>query len=148
MIPSSILRPLCLAVISASALGLISCASGPTYAEVSKKLPPVPQGKGRVFVYRDASIGTTIKPPVKIDGATVGKSMGNCFFYSDQSPGTHVISITTESKHSTMFNVNSGQPTFIRCRVTSDLINPEVIPSQVNAASGELQIQNCKLASD
>lgn len=148
MISKAIFRPFCLALVSASALGLISCASGPSYAEVSKSLPPTAKGKGRVFVYRDTSFGAAVKPSVKIDGSDVGKSMGNGFLYSDQSPGTHIISITTESKHSNTFTVDPGRPTFIRCHVTPGFLAAHVIPNQVDPATGESEIQDCKLASD
>lgn len=143
-----ILRPLFLCVISASALGFVSCASGPSYAEVSKSLPPVPSGKGRVFVYRASSFGAGIKPPVKIDDTVVGKSMGQGFLYSDQSPGTHQISIMTEFNHKNTFSVASGKPTFIRCHVTPGFLAAHVIPNEVERSTGESEIQDCKLASE
>lgn len=148
MFTKSILRPLFLCAISVSALGFVSCASGPTYAEVSKSLPPVPNGKGRVFVYRPTSFGAAIKPSVKIDDIVVGKSMGQGFLYSDQTPGMHSISIMTEANHKNTFSVASGKPTFISCHVTPGFLAAHVFPNEVDRSTGESEIQDCKLASE
>jgi len=143
-----LLRPLLLSIISASALGLASCASGPSYAEVSKTLPPIAKGKGRVFVYRATSFGAAVRPSVKIDDQVVGKSMGNGFLYTDQTPGSHQISIMTEYNHKNTINVASGNPTFVRCHVTPGLLAAHVLPNEVDDATGEQEIQNCKLAGE
>ena len=145
---TSLIRPLALSALSASALFFASCASGPSYSEVSKTLPPVANGKERVFIYRATSFGAAIKPAVKIDGQVVGKSRGQGFIYSDQKPGTHDISIRTEYNHKNTIQVKPGQPTFVRCHVTPGLLAAHVLPNQVDAATGEEEIQDCKLASE
>lgn len=148
MIVSSALRPLFLSAISASALFLASCASGPSYSEASKTLPPIPEGKGRVFVYRAASFGAAIRPSVEIDDTVIGKSRGQGFLYSDQAPGTHRISIMTEYNHRNTFNVQSGKPTFVRCHVTPGAFAAHVILNEVDPETGESEIQDCKLVAE
>ena len=145
---TSITRPLSLSFLSAAALLLASCASGPSYAEVNKTLPPVAKGKSRVFVYRPTSFGAAIKPSIKIDEQVVGKSMGQGFIYSDQAPGDHQISLMTEYNHKNTINVKSGEPTFVRCHVTPGLLAAHVIPNQVDKETGESEIQDCKLAGE
>ncbi len=132
-------------VIVATALGLVSCASGPTYAEMKSKLPPITKGNGRVFVYRPSSFGFAIKPSVKIDNTIVGTSMGQGFFYTDQKAGSHQISIATEWNHKNNLSVASGQPTFVSCSVVPGVFAGHILPNQVDKATGEAEIQDCKM---
>ena len=127
--------------------GLVSCAGGPTYAEMKSTLPPLAKGEGRVFVYRPATVGFGVKPSVKIDDKTVGTSEGRGFFYTDQVAGSHQISITTEWKHKNTLDVVAGQPCFVECKMTPGLLVGHIIPNQVDTATGEANIQECKMGS-
>jgi hypothetical protein len=139
------LRPIISLGLAIAALGLVSCASGPSYAEMKAKLPPIPKGNGRVFVYRPSFIGAAVKPSVMIDNQAVGTSAGQGFLYSDQKPGAHEISITTEWKHKNTFTVQAGQPSFVECTVTMGAFVGHIIPNQVTTATGEANIQSCKM---
>lgn len=125
-----------------------SCASGPSYAEASSKFPPIPKGEGRVFVYRPSLFGAAIKPSVKIGGEVVGVSEGQGFLYSDQKPGTHEVSTTTEWKHKTPVTVRAGEKSFVRCKMMIGVVVGHVIPKQVDAKRGEAEIQKCKLKKE
>ena len=126
---------------------LVSCASGPTYAEVNSKLPPIARGHGRVFVYRPSAFGAGVTPAVKIDKQVVGISKGQGFLYSDQRPGSHEVSISTEWKHKTPVTVREGKKSFVRCKMMMGLFVGHIMPKQVDATTVESQIQKCKLAS-
>ena len=144
---TSCLRPIISLGLAAATLGLVSCASGPTYAEMKSKLPPITKGEGRVFVYRPSFVGAAVKPAVMIDNKSVGTSEGQGFLYSDQKPGTHEISITTEWKHKNTFSVQEGKPSFVDCTVTMGAFVGHIIPNQVTTAVGEAQIQSCKMGA-
>jgi len=101
-----------------------------------------------VFVYRPTTLGFGVKPSVKIDDKKVGTSEGRGFFYTDQLPGSHEISITTEWKHKNTFKVVAGMPSYIECIVTPGLFVGHLIPNEVDAATGEARIQECKMASE
>ena len=141
------IRPVILLGLAIASACLASCASGPTYAEVNSKLPPIARGHGRVFVYRPSSFGAAVKPPVKIDNQVIGTSKGQGFIYSDQRPGSHEVSIATEWKHRTPVTVREGQKSFVRCKMMMGVFVGHVMPKQVDATTGENQIQKCKLAS-
>ena len=145
MYTSCIARPLFSFLLSATALTIVSCASGPTYAEVKPKLPPIAKGQGRVFVYRPSSFGFGVKPDVKIDKKVIGTSEGNGFMYSDQTAGSHEISIATEWNHKRQISVTAGQPCFVECSITPGLLVAHVTPSLVWAGTGESNIQECKM---
>lgn len=132
------------AAIAVATLSLVSCASGPTYAESKSNLPPITKGHGRVFVYRPSFVGAAVMPDVKIDGKSVGTSRGQGFLYSDQRPGTHEVSITTEWKHKCPVTVQSGSPSYVRCGMMIGVMVGHVIPKQVSAGVGESEMQKCK----
>lgn len=136
------LKNLALALVSS--LCLVSCASGPSYAEVKGKLTPPAKGQGRVFVYRTSGMGGLVSPAVKMNDVEVGTSQGGGFFYTDQPAGTHQVSITTEWKHKNTVTVAPGQNTFVQCKVTPGVLMAHIIPNQVSAAVGESEISNCK----
>lgn len=137
-----------LSILAAATLGLVSCASGPSYAEALKTMPPIPKGKGRVFVYRDTSFGAAIRPKIRIDDQPVGTSVAKGFCYSDQMPGPHVISLVTEWKHKDTVTVTAGQPSFVRTHVTMGAFVGHVIPTALSTSEAESEIQNCKLVTD
>ena len=141
-------RTILSAVFIGSALALSSCASGPSYAESLKTMPPIPKGKGRVFVYRDTSLGAAVRPKVRIDDQPVGTSVAKGFIYSDQAPGPHVVSLVTEWKHKDTVAVTAGQPSFVRTHVTMGAFVGHVIPTAVSPAEAKSEIQNCKLVTD
>lgn len=131
------------------ALSFVSCASGPTYSEVKGKLPPIENNKGRVFVYRPqpfAAAGAAVKPAVKIDGQSIGTSESGGFLYSDQAPGSHTVSLTTETTRQTGVDVQAGKPSFVECSMEMGLLVGRVKPVQVTTATGEANIQSCKLS--
>ncbi len=127
---------------------LVSCAGGPTYAEMKSKLPPVAKNQGRVFIYRPSGLGFAVKPQVKIDEKAVGQSVGHGFFYTDQAPGAHEISISTEWKHQNTLNVTAGQPSYVECKVVPGLLVGHIIPNQLSTKEGEEGIQECKMVEE
>jgi len=129
-------------------LALASCASGPSYAEALKTMPPIPKGKGRVFVYRDTTLGAAVRPKIRIDDQPIGTSVAKGFCYSDQSPGPHVVSLVTEWKHKDTVTVTAGQPSFVRTHVTLGAFVGHVIPTALSKSEAESEISNCKLVTD
>lgn len=141
------IRSVMLFFLTAVCFSLVSCASGPTYAEMKSKLPPIAKGHGRVFVYRPSFFGAAVKPSVKIDDQPIGTSEGQGFLYSDQSPGTHELSIATEWKHKTPVTVTTGKPSYVRCNMMIGVLVGHVMPQQVGAEIGEAEMQKCKMTS-
>ncbi len=136
------------ALLIGSALALASCASGPSYTEALKTMPPIPKGKGRVYVYRDTILGAAIRPKIRIDEQTIGTSTAKGFCYSDQSPGQHVVSLVTEWKHKDTVSVSVGQPSFVRTHVTMGAFVGHVIPTALSRSEAESEIQNCNLVTE
>jgi len=92
---------------------LFGCATGPTYNSVKSQLPPVPSGKGRVYIYR-ASLsvwaGSGIQPDVLIDGQRAGSAIPNGFFFVDLPPGSHTVSCQIARAN---INLLAGQSRYV-----------------------------------
>lgn len=146
--PSILKRTLVLSALLAGSLGFVSCASGPTYAEAKSTLPAVAKGHSRVFIYRPTSLGAAVKPSVKINGTAVGTSEGQGFIYSDQKPGQHVVSMSTEWTHKATITVKPNEDAFVRSKVRLGLVVGHIVPEQVDKATGEQEIQDCKLSAE
>jgi len=146
MILTALTRTAATLALSFSPIALVSCAGGPTYAEAKSTLPPIAKGKGRVFVYRASSFGMAVRPTVNINDNAENTLYAQGFFYSDQTPGSHKISIRTEANHENTVNVKAGQPSFVQCKTYPGFLAPHFIPNQVDNAAGEEEIQDCKLA--
>lgn len=131
-------------VLLALSMWLASCATGPSFHEAAASLPPIPKGKGRVFVYRPSGLGAAVRPDVKIDGQVVGTSVARGFFHTDQPSGTHEISIATEWKHKNSVTVEAGKPAFVQCTMTLGIMVGHLIPNQVSTETGRAEIQECK----
>jgi hypothetical protein len=147
MNPMKFLRAFLCSLVIGSSFGLVSCASGPSYAEALKSLPPIPRDKGRIFVYRDSAFGAAVRPKININDKPIGTSVAKGFSYSDQAPGQYVVSLTTEVKRQTTVTVKAGEPSFVHTYMTMGAIVGHVIPSFVDKSQGESGIQKCKLVS-
>src|SRR5262245_33502959 len=62
------------ALICAIALLASGCASGPKYAEVKSAIPAQKTNEGRVFVYRNSSLGAAVQPNVMVNDKVAGES--------------------------------------------------------------------------
>jgi hypothetical protein len=131
-------------VCSLAATLVVSCASGPKFAD--SKLPPIPAGKGRVFVYRTATMGAMIKPSIKFDNQVIGTAAARGYTYTDATPGTHNIELRTEVTRSTSVAVAAGKASYVKLNVSMGFAAARITPENVDAATGAADIQNCGLA--
>lgn len=127
-------------------LVLASCATGAKYAEVRDTLPPIPPQQGRVFVYRPNFLASEMQPSVKIDGNRVGVSQATGFFYSDQYPGQHRLSLLSGWPDSTNVNVVEGRNSYVRCDILPGVVGPRIRPIQVDETTGENGMWHTRLS--
>jgi hypothetical protein len=74
---------------------MIGCASGPTFTDYAKTLPPLKQGEGRLWFYRNSTWGTAIQPDVKLNGRAIGAAKPLGFFCVDRPAGDYQIEVST-----------------------------------------------------
>jgi hypothetical protein len=121
---------------------LAGCATGPKYAEVASRIPPVPAGRSRVWFFRDGSpIGSGIQPSVMLDGAKVGDSVPGGFFFHDVAPGNHEVLLSTEVDRKLTFTTAPGEQRYVRMTVTLGALIYRVYPELVPPETGRAEIQ-------
>ena len=93
---------------------LYGCSAvGPTLLE--SDIPPVEPDEARLYFYRlPALYGSALRPPVLLDNEPVGVSVSGSVFIVDTSPGSHTVSITSDSERILPVELNSGESVYIR----------------------------------
>jgi hypothetical protein len=135
------MRSTLLSVLAVAVCALTGCASGPTYKELSPRIPPVAEGSGRVFFYRKSSmIGAGLSPAIVVDGANVGNSKSGGFFFTDLPPGNHSVSCSTETTNTLTLTLAVADTRYVRTYPKMGLIVGHVQPELVGAeeAKGEI----------
>jgi len=82
----------------------------------SKQFSPPAEGKAGIYVYRNSSMGKSLKKDLWVDGNCLGRSAPNTFFYTEVA-GNQTHKIETESEFSTNsldLMVESGKQYFVR----------------------------------
>lgn len=101
-----------------AAVGLLSaCASGTPMQESKEASAAIPEGAGRIVVYRQGLFGAAFQPTVKFNGTPKGKCAPRGAFSVDVKPGNHTIEAATEVTKQAMAHVEAGQTTYVRCGI-------------------------------
>ena len=123
------------------------CASGPKFSVYRPTVTPPANGDGRIWFYRPSALGAAVQPSVNLDGNSVGNAVPHGFFFTDTSPGPHVVSCTTEWTHKTTVDVKAHQESYVRLDMMLGLFIGHVIPREVPEAKALQDMQNLHLAS-
>jgi hypothetical protein len=124
-------------LLAATMLLVAGCATGPMYSEMKSKITPLAAGQGRVFVYRDSSLGAAITPKVNINGKVVGVSRGNGFFYTDLPAGEYRLAAETEVERSLTFSLAAGETKYVRASISLGFFVGRLNFDLVNRTEGE-----------
>jgi hypothetical protein len=128
---------------------MASCAApNPTYDEYASSLSPASAGNGRIYFYRVARVGGTIRPEITIDGEAVGRTIPYGFIYVDRLTGNYQISLSTESHESLSVDVVAGEEIFIRLDIQITPSSWDVNPILVDAATGREQLKDTKYTGE
>lgn len=122
---------------------LAGCASsGPTYQQMQSQISALPQGQGRIIIYRaNSAFGAGIQPAIKIDGVKVGESVPNSFIYVDRPAGNYEISTSTEVKRSLSITLADQETKYVRTSVSMGFLVGHISPELVDQAKGEADIK-------
>jgi hypothetical protein len=124
-----------------AALLASGCASGPQFSTVSRSLPPVSEGKARIFFYRSTGlIGAAIQPDIKLNGLVVGTSVPLGVFYVDRNPGNIVVTTTTEVEKRLTFTVAAGETRYVRCSVGLGVLTYRILPELVGESEAKREM--------
>ncbi|MFL9925714.1 DUF2846 domain-containing protein [Herbaspirillum lusitanum] len=101
------------ALIASSLVGCASVPMGDPQQDAALKTFTAPQGKSGVYIYRNESMGASVKMDVAIDGEATGQTAANTYLYKELTPGKHVISSTAENTDTLEIDAKPGILTYV-----------------------------------
>jgi hypothetical protein len=119
------------------------CATGPKFAEVKNSIDNLKPENGRIYLYRTTTLGAALKPQIKVNGESVGKSIARGFMFIDRAPGNYEIMTSTEVDRKLSLTLEEGQTRYVKFGVTMGFFVGHVYPNLVEKDVGEREIQNC-----
>ena len=110
------MRTRVLLVVAASVLFLLACSGSPS-VEQTVAVPP-PPGKGRLYIYRDASTyGSQVWTAVSLNHMKIGDAAPGTVFYRDVAPLDYEIGVQSDRLFPNEFKavrVAPGSITFVK----------------------------------
>ena len=125
---------------------ITSCATGQLYQDVTFK--DLSSADGRIYFYRNKAggFGSGIRPPINIDGITVGRAISGGFFYVDRPQGIYNISVKSDLQERVVtIDLKRGQTYYVQLQTRMGLMTGRIIPEVVDSSKGQQEIQACKL---
>jgi uncharacterized protein DUF2846 len=118
-----------------------------TFAKLHASEPPIPDGMGRIYFYRENGLmGAAVQPSIKIDGVeTGGDSAPGDYFYIDKPAGSYTVSASTEKDESAQVDVVAGKAVYVKTEVSMGFFVGHVSPSVVDEATALQTINDCDL---
>jgi Protein of unknown function (DUF2846) len=120
-------------------------ASTTTYATLHASEPPIADGQGRFYFYREGGfVGAALQPSVYINGETTGaRAKPGDYFYVDRPAGSYEISTTTEKKEAVTMTLAAGQSLYVRFDVSMGFFVGHVSPSIIDPQQALKEIGDC-----
>lgn len=122
-------------------------AVGPTLSE--SDIQPVEPDKARLYFYRlPALYGSALRPPVLLDGESVGISVSGSVFFVDTSPGSHTISITSDSERILLFELSPDESVYVRMDMEPGVWIANVRPVLVAPELGRHEVRDLSVITN
>ena len=141
------MKKLILAVVIASSL--VGCASvpmGDVKQDAALKTFTVPADKAGVYVYRNESMGGSVKMDVAVDGVAIGQTAAKTFLYKEVTPGKHTISSKAENTDTVEIDAKPGAINYVWQEVKMGVMYARNKLHLVEEAEGKKGVLETKLA--
>ena len=138
-----------LVVVTASFVtGCASVPMAPTKEDAIKKEFTLPsEDMAGLYIYRNSSLGSTLKKTISLDGEIIGETAPMTYFYLDITPGYHILATESEfSDNILRLNLKGGENYFIRHYIKMGLFVGGANFEIVHEREGKAGVEECKLA--
>lgn len=129
--------------------GLVGCASvpmGDAKQDAALKTFSIPADKAGVYIYRNESMGGSVKMDVALDGKAIGQTAANTYLYKEIAPGKHTISSTAENTDSVEIDAKPGTLSYVWQEVKMGVLYARNKLHLVDEAEGKKGVLETKLA--
>lgn len=129
---------------------LSACASVPMStpeADAEAKQFLVPKDKGRIYVYRNESLGAAVTVGITVDGKMIGKTAKKVYFAIDVEPGKHTVTCSAESSFTQDVKVPAGKAVYIWQEMKMGLLYASCALNVKEETIAQQEIRECKRAA-
>jgi uncharacterized protein YceK len=114
----------------------------------AKQFEQPPQGKAGIYLYRNSTFGGALTKDLRVDGACVGASAPNVFFYTQVEGGKkHTVETASEfSPNKLELFFESGKNYFIRQFIKMGVLSGGADLEQVTEAQGKADVAKLEMA--
>jgi Protein of unknown function (DUF2846) len=137
--------------LAAAALAVLAaCASVPMAAPdrdfAAKEFAKPSRGKAALYVFRNESIGGTVKMTLQLDGAPLGETGPKTFHWVTIAPGKHTLVGKAENESVVQFTAASGQNVFVWQEVKMGFLSAGNRLELVDEQTGRAGVADCEMA--
>jgi hypothetical protein len=125
------------------------CASVPMASkeeDAEAKSFRVPSDKGRIYVYRNESMGGAVKIPITLDGKLVGSTAKNAYFIFDVNPGAHEVGCVAETPGKVTVDARAGEAAYVWQEMKMGMWAASCAMHVVDEKKGRQGVSECTLA--
>lgn len=102
-----------------------------------------------MYIYRNSSFGGALKKTISIDGAIIGESAPNTYFYKELNPGVHEVATESEfSDNKISIDTQSGMNYFVQQYIKFGAFVGGAGLKSVSEEEGKKGVLECKLAQE
>jgi hypothetical protein len=107
---------------------------------------PLPQGKGRIYIYRLVTRASANRNPLLINGKPIGAARPGSYFYVDCPAGHCEIDMKANAGRMIAFDLTAGQIRYIRIGARAVMLGTEEWPELIDDDTGEAEMRSAEFA--
>lgn len=137
-------------VAAAISLSLVGCASvpmGDPKQDAALKTFTEKQNVSGIYIYRNESMGASVKMDVDVDGKPLGQTAAKTYFYTEVEPGKHTVTSKSENTSSVQLDTVAGKLYYIWQEVKMGALYARTKLSIVSEEEGKKGVLESKLAA-
>lgn len=130
---------------------LSGCASVPMESldrdQQLKQFAAPPAGQAGLYIFRDGSLGASLKKTVSVDNQVIGETAPQTYFYRTVTPGRHVLSTESEFSDNTLeINAEEGRNHYVRQSIKMGVFVGGARLIEVSEQEGRSGVMSSRLA--
>jgi PBP1b-binding outer membrane lipoprotein LpoB len=132
------------------ALLLGGCASvpmGDAKQDAALKTFTIAPDKAGVYVYRNESMGASIKMDVSVDGKPLGQTAAKTYLYTEVTPGKHTVTSKSENEDALTIEAKAGTLTYVWQEVKMGMLYARTKLHLMPEAEGKKGVLETSLAA-
>jgi uncharacterized protein YceK len=133
--------------ICVSITGCASVSMAPPEQDAAAKTFSAPKKNAGLYIYRNESMGGSVKMTVSVDGQAIGQTTAKTYLYKEITPGKHTIISQAENDSTLDIDVKAGTLYYVWQEVKMGLLYARNELHLVDDHKGKIGVSETKLAN-